>query len=167
MVKITVLYGHPDDPAAFERHFDDVHIPLVNAMPNLRRVEKALVVATSDGSAPPYYRVVELYFDSEEELQASRATPEGRAPGEDVPNYATGGATVRASSYVLGGAARWRLAETAPSIREVAPQSTMAWDAREEDEAPCASAPSRSPAAAWRCPTPRSATRTRAPAKVR
>ncbi len=94
MIKITVLYGHPDDPAAFERHFDDVHIPLVNAMPNLRRFEKALVVATSDGSTPPYYRVVELYFDSEEELQASRATPEGRAPGEDVPNYATGGATV-------------------------------------------------------------------------
>jgi uncharacterized protein (TIGR02118 family) len=94
MVKITILYGHPDDPAAFERHFDDVHTPLVNAMPNLRRFEKALVVATSDGSAAPYYRVVELYFDSEEELQASRATPEGRAPGEDVPNYATGGATV-------------------------------------------------------------------------
>ena len=77
MIKITVLYGHPDDPAAFERHFDEVHIPLVNAMPNLRRFEKALVVATSDGSAPPYYRVVELYFDS-----------------EDLPNYATGGATV-------------------------------------------------------------------------
>src|SRR4051794_33719141 len=88
MIKITVLYGHPDDPAAFERHFHDVHIPLVNAMPHVRRVEKALVVATSDGSAPPYYRVVELYFDSEEELQASRATPEGRAPGEDVPNSA-------------------------------------------------------------------------------
>jgi len=94
MVKITVLYGHPDDPAAFERHYNDVHIPLVNAMPNLRRFEKALVVGTIDGSAPPYYRVAELYFDSEEEWRASSATPEGRAPGEDVPNYATGGATV-------------------------------------------------------------------------
>jgi uncharacterized protein (TIGR02118 family) len=94
MIKLTVLYGHPDDPAAFERHFNDVHIPLVRKMPNLRRFEKALVVATTDGSPPPYYRVVELFFDSEEDLQASRATPEGRAPGEDVPNYATGGATV-------------------------------------------------------------------------
>ena len=94
MIKITVLYGHPDDPAAFEQHFDERHIPLVEKMPNLRRFEKALVVATPDGSRPPYYRVVELYFDSEEELQGSMATPEGRAPGEDVPNYATGGATV-------------------------------------------------------------------------
>ena len=94
MIKITVLYGHPGDPEAFERHYDDVHIPLVNAMPNLRRFEKALVVGTSDGSAPPYYRVAELYFDSEEAYRASQATPEGRAPGEDVPNYATGGVTV-------------------------------------------------------------------------
>jgi uncharacterized protein (TIGR02118 family) len=94
MIKLTVLYGHPDDPAAFEQHFSAVHEPLVHAMPNLRRFEKALVVATTDGSPPPYYRVVELYFDSEEELQASQATPEGRAPAEDVPNYASGGATV-------------------------------------------------------------------------
>jgi uncharacterized protein (TIGR02118 family) len=94
MIKLTVLYGHPDDPAAFEQHFNAVHVPLVQKMPNLRRFEKALVAATRDGTPPPYYRVVELYFDSEEELQASWATPEGRAPGEDVPNYATGGATV-------------------------------------------------------------------------
>jgi uncharacterized protein (TIGR02118 family) len=97
MIKITVLYGHPDDPAAFEKHFDERHIPLVEKMPNLRRFEKALVVATPDGSPPACYRVVELFFDSEEELQASMATPEGRAPGEDVPNYATGGATVAIS----------------------------------------------------------------------
>jgi len=94
MVKITVLYGHPTDPAAFERHFAAVHVPLVERMPNLRRFEPAVVVATPDGSPVPYYRIVELYFDSEEELQASMATPEGRAPAEDVPNYATGGATV-------------------------------------------------------------------------
>ena len=94
MVKITVLYGHPTDPAAFEQYFNERHVPLVEQMPNLRRFEKALVVATPDGGESPYYRVVELYFDSQEELQASRATPEGRAPGEDTPNYATGGVTV-------------------------------------------------------------------------
>lgn len=94
MIKLTVLYGPPADPAAFERHFTEVHIPLVERMPNLRRFEPAVVVATPDGGPPPYYRVVELYFDSEDELQASMATPEGRAPADDVPNYATGGATI-------------------------------------------------------------------------
>jgi uncharacterized protein (TIGR02118 family) len=94
MVKITVLYGAPDDPEAFEAYFADHHVPLVHKMPSLRRFESALVVATPDGSAPPYYRVAELWFDSAEEMQASLATPEGQAPGADVPNYATGGATV-------------------------------------------------------------------------
>jgi uncharacterized protein (TIGR02118 family) len=81
-------------PAAFEKHYAEKHIPLVERMPNLRRFEKALVLATPDGGRPPYHRVAELYFDSEQDLAASLATPEGRAPSEDVPNYATGGATV-------------------------------------------------------------------------
>lgn len=56
MVKITVLYGAPDDPEAFD--------------------------------------IAELWFDSAEEMQEALATPEGRAPGDDVPNFAAGGAKV-------------------------------------------------------------------------
>jgi uncharacterized protein (TIGR02118 family) len=37
MVKITVLYGHPEDPAAFEEHYTNTHIPLVKKVPNLKR----------------------------------------------------------------------------------------------------------------------------------
>ena len=94
MIKLTVLYGHPDDPGGVRA--------ALRRGPRATRREDAEPAPLRegarrrhpDGSPPPYYRVVELYFDSEEELQASRATPEGRAPGEDVPNYATGGATV-------------------------------------------------------------------------
>ncbi len=32
MVKLTVLYGHPTDPAAFDRHYQEVHIPLARTM---------------------------------------------------------------------------------------------------------------------------------------
>jgi len=94
MIKITVLYGAPDDPEAFDAYYSEHHRPLVDKMPNLRRFEAAHVVATPDGSEPPYYLIAELWFDSAEELEAARATPEGRAPGDDVPNFATGGATV-------------------------------------------------------------------------
>ena len=94
MVKIVVLYGAPDDPEAFDAYYSEHHRPLVGKMPNLRRFEAAHVVAPPDGSEPPYYLIAELWFDSVEELEASRATPEGRAPGDDVPNFATGGATV-------------------------------------------------------------------------
>jgi uncharacterized protein (TIGR02118 family) len=94
MVKITVLYGAPDDPEAFDAYYSGHHRALVDKMPNLRRFEAAHVVGTPDGSPPPYYLVAELWFDSAEEMQASLATPEGQAPGADVPNFATGGATV-------------------------------------------------------------------------
>lgn len=45
MVKLTVLYGHPDDPAAFEEYYASIHMPLVDKMPNLIRYEAARVVA--------------------------------------------------------------------------------------------------------------------------
>ena len=94
MVKLTVLYGHPDDPDAFEEYYADTHMPLVDEMPNLKRYEAARIVATPDGSEPPYYRIFEGYFEDMEQLQSSMATPEGQAAAEDIPNFATGGATL-------------------------------------------------------------------------
>jgi uncharacterized protein (TIGR02118 family) len=97
MVKLTVLYGHPDDPAAFEEYYANTHLPLVEKMPNLQRYEAARVVAMPDGSEPPhypYYRTFEGYFEDMEQLQSSLATPKGQAAANDIPNYATGGATL-------------------------------------------------------------------------
>ena len=37
MVRFLVLYNTPQDPAAFERHYRDVHIPLTKKLPGLRR----------------------------------------------------------------------------------------------------------------------------------
>jgi uncharacterized protein (TIGR02118 family) len=88
MVKLTVLYGHPDDPDAFEEYYADTHMPLVDDMPNLQRYEAARIVATPDGS------IFEGYFEDMEQVQSSMATPEGQAPPNDVPNFATGGVTI-------------------------------------------------------------------------
>ena len=54
MVKAVVLYGHPEDPDAFERHYAETHTPLAEAIPGLRRFEAARGFATPDGSAVPY-----------------------------------------------------------------------------------------------------------------
>lgn len=94
MVKVTVLYGHPEDPAAFEEHYMERHLPLVENIPDLERFEAARVVATPDGGEPPYYRIVELYFESLERMQESLGSEGGEATVEDIPNFATGGATV-------------------------------------------------------------------------
>lgn len=94
MVKLVVCYGAPQDPAAFDKHYTDTHVPLVEKIPNLRRFEFGKVLGTPDGSAAPYYQLAELSFDSVEDLQAAMGSAEGQAAGADVETFASGGATL-------------------------------------------------------------------------
>lgn len=93
MVKLLVLYGHPKDPAAFDKYYEDVHIPLAKRMKGLKKWTIGKVIGTPDNQSAPYYYVAELYMDSRAEFEALLASPEGQAAVADVPNYATGGVT--------------------------------------------------------------------------
>jgi uncharacterized protein (TIGR02118 family) len=94
MVKMVVLYGPPADPAAFEDYYANTHLPLAAKMRGVQKFEASRVVGTPDGGEPPYYRMAELWFDSQEDLQATISSPEGQETVADIPNFATGGATV-------------------------------------------------------------------------
>jgi uncharacterized protein (TIGR02118 family) len=94
MVKLVVLYGTPEDPAAFDDHYASTHVPLVEKIPNLRRFEVGKVLGTPDGAPAPFYYLAELWFDSAEELAAAMSTQQGQAAGADVASFATGGATL-------------------------------------------------------------------------
>jgi uncharacterized protein (TIGR02118 family) len=96
MVKVTVLYGKPDDAAAFEDYYANKHMPLANEIPNVLRFESG-VVSTTDGSEPPYQRIAELWFESAEMMEQSLGSEEGQAATGDLPNFATGGATILVS----------------------------------------------------------------------
>ena len=91
MVKGTALFGHPEDPDAFEEYYASTHVPLVHEIPNLQRFEAARIVATPDGGEPPYYRIGELYFEDVEQMQAGLGSEEGQAVTADFQNFATGG----------------------------------------------------------------------------
>ena len=93
MVKVVVLYGPPEDPDAFERYYADIHAELAQRIPGLQRFEAARGFATPDGSAVPYQRIAELTFEDQEALQAGLGSGEGQAAVNDIPNFATGGAT--------------------------------------------------------------------------
>lgn len=93
MVRLVVLYGHPTDTAAFDAYYADTHAPLAERIPNLERFEVG-EVSTTDGSEPPYYLMAELCFENMERLQESMSSEEGKAATDDIPNFATGGATV-------------------------------------------------------------------------
>ena len=38
MTRFLILYNKPDDVRAFERHYNETHIPLAKKMPGLRRL---------------------------------------------------------------------------------------------------------------------------------
>jgi len=90
---LTVCYGHPADPAAFDAYYTSTHAPLVEKIPGLASFTHRHC-ASLDGSQPPYYLLAELSFPSQEAMGASLASPEAQAATADVPNFATGGVTI-------------------------------------------------------------------------
>jgi uncharacterized protein (TIGR02118 family) len=94
MVKLVVCYGTPEDPADFDRHYIETHVPLVHPIPNLKRFEHGKVLGTPDGAPAPYYYMAQLWFDSPADLQAGMGSPEGEAAGADVATFASGGVTL-------------------------------------------------------------------------
>jgi uncharacterized protein (TIGR02118 family) len=93
MYVLTVLYGHPADPAAFDAYYTSTHVPLVEKIPGLDSFTHRHC-ASLDGSPPPYYLIAELGYASEEVFAATMQSPERQAAGADVLNFATGGATM-------------------------------------------------------------------------
>ena len=90
---LTVCYGHPKDPAAFDAHYQATHGPLVEKIPGLAAFT-ARHCTSLDGSAAPYYLLAELSFASAEALNAGLSSPEGQATAADLANFADGGVTM-------------------------------------------------------------------------
>jgi uncharacterized protein (TIGR02118 family) len=91
MVKLTVIYGHPDDPEAFENYYNSTHAALAAKMKGVSRMEVTKFESAPDGSPIEFYRMAELYFPSMEDMQKTLDSPEGKAALADVNNFATGG----------------------------------------------------------------------------
>ncbi len=94
MHKTTVLFGHPTDPAAFDRHYHEIHLPLTRKLKGIRGLTIGKLEVGDNGERAAYYVITAIYTDSREGLDAALATPEGQAVVSDVPNFATGGATL-------------------------------------------------------------------------
>ena len=94
MMKVTVLYGIPVSPDAFEKYYAGTHLPLAAKMKGLARIELTKFVAGPDGGKPAFYRMAELYFTTQVQMEQSLGSVEGKATVADLPKFATGGVTV-------------------------------------------------------------------------
>lgn len=93
MVRLTVLYGHPEDPTEFDRYYREVHVPLAKRMRGIKGWTIGKCEAAEPGQESPYYMIVGLYANSRADMEAILNSPEGKATIADVPNFANGGVT--------------------------------------------------------------------------
>ena len=94
MFRISVCYGHPADPEAFDRHYTQTHIPLTLQIPGLAGFSTGRPRSLMPTQDAPYHLVASLSFTSAEELKAALMSPEMAAASADVANFATGGVTL-------------------------------------------------------------------------
>ena len=80
--RFLALYDRPADREEFDRHYREIHIPLIGRLPALRRCSVGREVAALHG--PPCYLITELEWDTMDELRAAFASPEGRATAADA-----------------------------------------------------------------------------------
>ncbi|HIY86868.1 MAG TPA: EthD family reductase [Candidatus Yaniella excrementavium] len=101
MHKLVVLYAEPDNPKAFIEYYTTTHLPLAAKLPGLLGWRYSIEITETQDSKAPYFAVFEAEFENAEAFRVAMSSPQGQAVTEDVPNYATGGATV--IDYTISG----------------------------------------------------------------
>ncbi len=90
MHDVIVLYNHPESTDEFDAHYRRVHVPLVNALPDLREFTWG---KPNDEDASVYV-VARLTYDTGQQAADSLASEPGQRSVEDLANFAGAGVTV-------------------------------------------------------------------------
>lgn len=90
MHRFVALYPPPLDVAAFQHHYTQVHVPLVEDLPGIRNIAYSFDVTVVAEDAA-YACVFEAEFDDRAALQAALESPQGVKAAADVANFASGG----------------------------------------------------------------------------
>lgn len=98
---LFAFYAHPEDPAAFDRHYADTHSAIALEFPGLRRFTGTHLGPGPDGSPAPYYFVAALEFDDQQALDAALAGEHGAAAVADLANFAGAGVTLSNGSTTV------------------------------------------------------------------
>jgi uncharacterized protein (TIGR02118 family) len=93
VVRLIALYSQPDDPAAFDAHYRDVHAPIVRRYPGIRGLRMTRTDGVG-GRPADYYLMAEMRFDSRADLDEALASDAGRESGRDLRNFAQAGVTL-------------------------------------------------------------------------
>ncbi len=94
MYQLTALYNQPEDAAAFDKHYNEVHAELAKKVPGLKRFTISHPGPDPDGNKPAYHLIAVLEWDDEAAFGAGMGGAEGQAAVADLPNFAGAGVTL-------------------------------------------------------------------------
>ena len=92
MSRMVVIYSRPADPAAFDKHYFETHVPLAKQLPGLTgyEVSRGPIIGRITGDTP--YMIATLHFESMQAMQQAFASEIGKACAADrrlfAPNEA-------------------------------------------------------------------------------
>ena len=95
MAKMVVIYNTPKDPAAFDKHYFEIHVPLAKKLAGLRKYEVSRGPAVTLPGESAVHMIATLYFDDLAAIQNAFRSPEGLACGEDRAIFAPDDADFR------------------------------------------------------------------------
>ncbi len=93
-VKLIVMYPRPDDLEAFEKAYQDEHVPMaVEKLAGKTKFVATKVVGSPQGE-PSFHRIAEIYFPSMAALEACAASAGGQETLAHATSISTGGPPV-------------------------------------------------------------------------
>ncbi len=86
---MVVVYRRPDmSGEEFRRYFQEVHGPLAQKLPGLKKYWQNFPLADAKREPPAWDAIVELYFDDWDAMEAAWASAEGAASDADLRAFA-------------------------------------------------------------------------------
>jgi uncharacterized protein (TIGR02118 family) len=112
VVKFMVMYPRPQDIEAFEKLYQEEHVPMaVEKLQGKTKLVATKVVATPDRTPPPFYRIAEVYFPSLEALQACAQSDGGKETIAHAVKISSGGAPIflvaEEQTFTFGSSSVW------------------------------------------------------------
>jgi uncharacterized protein (TIGR02118 family) len=94
IAKLVVMYPRPKDVEAFEKVYQNEHVPMAVAKLGGKTKLVATRILASPQGIPPFYRIAEVHFPSMEALQACAASEGGKETLAHAASISSGGAPI-------------------------------------------------------------------------
>jgi uncharacterized protein (TIGR02118 family) len=93
-VKLIVMYPRPKDIDAFEKVYEEEHVPMaVQKLEGKTKLVASKVIASPQGT-PAFYRIAEIHFPSMDALQACANSKGGQETVAHAVQISSGGPPV-------------------------------------------------------------------------